>query len=64
MESVKEIFLAVMILVGGGFSVVKIHNHVKQLAVEKVQKGLPKTSRFTEKLTGISQKRIQDGYLD
>ena len=64
MDSVKEIFLAVLILTGGGFVVDKIHTHVKQLAVQKAQKGLPKITRFTEKMTGVSQKRIQEGFLD
>ncbi len=51
MESVKEIFVALMILFSGGYAAEKMHTYVKQLAIERIQKGLPPLSTYTQKLT-------------
>ena len=64
MESVKEIFLAIAFLVGGGFAIDKIHNQVRLMALEKAHKGLTPMTHFTSKLTGIASKRIEQGYLE
>lgn len=50
MESVKEIFVALMILFGGGYAAEKVHNYVKQTAVKQIQKGLPPLSNYSKKL--------------
>lgn len=61
MSSVKEIFIAVAILVGGGFAIHKIHQKVRTMALHKVQQGLPPIGKFTEKLTGIKASSIEQG---
>lgn len=50
MESVKEIFIALMILLGGSFAAEKMHSYVKQTAIIQIQKGLPPLSNYTQKL--------------
>lgn len=51
MESVKEIFVALMILLGGGYATEKVHNYVKQTAIKQIQKGLPPLSNYSQKLS-------------
>lgn len=51
MESVKEIFVALMILFSGGYVAEKVHTNVKQVAIEQIQKGLPPLSNYSQKLT-------------
>ena len=51
MESVKEIFVALMILFGGAYAAEKVLTHVKQMAIEQIQRGLPPLSNYTKKLT-------------
>ncbi len=51
MESVKEIFVALMILFGGGYAAEKVHNYVKQTTIKQIQKGLPPLSSFSQNLT-------------
>ena len=51
MESVKEIFVALTILFGGGYAAEKVHVYVKQMAVKQIQKGLTPLSTYTQKLT-------------
>jgi hypothetical protein len=51
MESVKEIFIALMILLGGGYAAEKVHNYVKQTTIKQIQKGLPPLSSFSQNLT-------------
>ncbi len=51
MESVKEIFIALTILFGGGYAAEKVHVYVKQMAIKQIQKGLPPLSNYTQKLT-------------
>lgn len=50
MDSVKEIFLALMILFGGGQITKKVHDYFKQMAVIQIQTGLPSMSHFTHNL--------------
>ncbi len=61
MNSVKEIFIAVAIIVGGGFAVQKIHHKVRAMTLQKVHQGLPPIGKFTEKLTGIKASSIEQG---
>ena len=51
MESVKEIFVALMILFGAGDAVEKLHQEVKIMALKQIQKGHPSLSNFSRKLT-------------
>lgn len=51
MESVKEIFVALMILLGGGYATEKVHNYIKQTAIKQIQKGLPSLSNYSQKLS-------------
>jgi hypothetical protein len=64
MESVKEIFLALIILTSSGVALEKIHNRIRFMALEKAHQGLVPMTHFTSKLTGISLKRIEQGYLE
>ncbi len=61
MGSVKEIFIAVAILVSSGFALAKIHNKVQAMTLQRVQKGLAPMSGFTEHLTGIKASSIEQG---
>ncbi len=51
MESVKEIFVALMILFGAGYAAEKVHREVKIMAIKQIQKGQPSLSNFSRKLT-------------
>jgi hypothetical protein len=51
MESVKEIFVALMILFGGGYATEKVHNYVKQATIKQIQKGISPLSSFSKNLT-------------
>jgi len=51
MESVKEIFIALMILLGGGCTIKKKNNYVKQTAIKQIQKGLSPLSNYSQKLS-------------
>lgn len=51
MESVKEIFVAVAILLGAGCAAEKVLAYVKKMAIQQIQKGLPSLSSYTQKLT-------------
>lgn len=51
MESVKEIFVALMILLGGGYATEKVHNYVKQMTIKQIQKGFPSLFDYSKKLT-------------
>ena len=50
MDSVKEIFVALMILFGGGYVAEKVHNYAKKTVVIQIQKGLSPLSHFTHNL--------------
>ncbi len=51
MESVKEIFLALMILFGSGYVAEKIHREVKIMVLKQIQKGHSSLSDYSRKLT-------------
>ena len=51
MESVKEIFVALMILFGSGYAAEKVHQEVKSMAIKQIQKGHPSLSKFSRTLT-------------
>lgn len=50
MDSVKEIFIALMILFGGGYAAEKIHTYVKQTAVKQIQQEPPPLTNYSKKL--------------
>lgn len=64
MALIKDLILVIAILVGAGYSLEKIHNKIRFMALQKVARGLPSITSFTSNLTGISPKRIEQGYLD
>lgn len=51
MNAVSGIFVALVLVFGGGYALDKIYVTVKKRAVEHVQGGTPSLSRFTNQLT-------------
>ena len=51
MDSVKEIFMALMILFGSGYVAEKVHREMKIMAIKQIKKGHPSLSNFSRKLT-------------
>lgn len=51
MNSVGGIFIALALVFGGGFALNKIYVTIKMAAVERVQRGMPHLSEFTNRLT-------------
>lgn len=51
MNSVGGIFVAVAMVFGGGYAMNKIYVAIKMAAVERVQKGMPHLSEFTNRMT-------------
>lgn len=51
MNAVSVIFVAVALIFGGGYALDKIYVTVKGAAVERIQRGMPPLSRFTNQLT-------------
>jgi len=64
MGSVKEIILALTILVGGGFAIKEIHYKVRSYAIHATHKGLKPLSIYTGKMSKVPPKRIEQGYLE
>lgn len=51
MNAVSGIFVALALMFGGGYAMSKIYVAVKGAAVERIQKGQPSLSTFTNQLT-------------
>lgn len=51
MNAVSGIFVALSLIFGGGYALSKIFVSTKGAAVERVQRGMPPLSRFTNQLT-------------
>lgn len=51
MSTVNGIFIALALVFGGGYALDKIYVAVKTAAVERIQKGQPSLSQFTNRLT-------------
>ncbi len=62
MNAINGIFVALAIIFGGGYALDKIYFTVKKAAVERIQKGQPSLSRFTNKLT--CSRISRDGKLE
>lgn len=54
MNAVSGIFVAVALIFGGGYALDRNHDAVKTNAVQRVQKGTPSLSAYTNKLTCAS----------
>ena len=50
MNSVRGIFVALSIVFGGGYALDKIYVAAKSAAVERIQRGMPHLSEFTNRL--------------
>jgi hypothetical protein len=51
MNAVSGIFVALALIFGGGYALDKIYVNVKSAAVERVHRGMPSLSAFTNRLT-------------
>jgi hypothetical protein len=51
MNAVNSIFVAVALVFGGGYALNKIYVTVRQAAVERIHRGQPSLSTFTNRLT-------------
>lgn len=51
MNAISGIFVALALIFGGGYALDKIYAKTKQAAVERIRRGMPPLSRFTNKLT-------------
>lgn len=51
MNAVNYIFVAIALIFGGGYALDKIHTATKRMAVERIQRGMPSLSQFTNRLT-------------
>ncbi len=51
MKAVGEIFLALSIVFGGGYALNRIYVATKVAAVERIHRGMPHLSEFTNRLT-------------
>ena len=51
MNAVSGIFVALSLIFGGGYALNKIYLATKTAAVERIQRGMPPLSRFTNQLT-------------
>jgi hypothetical protein len=51
MNAVSGIFVALSLIFGGGYALNKIYVATKTAAVERIQRGMPPLSRFTNQLT-------------
>jgi hypothetical protein len=51
MNSVSGIFVAVALIFGGGYALDKIYLATKMAAVERIHRGMPHLSDFTNRLT-------------
>ncbi len=51
MNAVSGIFVAVALIFGGGYALDKIYVTVKGAVVERIQRGMPPLSQFTNQLT-------------
>lgn len=51
MNAINGIFVALALLFGGGYALNRIYVATKQAAVERVQRGMPSLSQFTNRLT-------------
>ena len=51
MNAVISIFMAVAIVFGGGYALDKIYVTIRHAAIERIQKGQPSLSAFTNRLT-------------
>lgn len=51
MNSVSGIFVALSLVFGGGYALQKIYMATKMAAVERIHRGMPHLSDFTNRLT-------------
>ena len=51
MNAISGIFIALSLVFGGGYALNKIYVITKRTAVERIQRGMPPLSRFTNRLT-------------
>ncbi len=51
MNAISGIFMALSLVFGGGYALNKIYITTKRAAVERIQRGMPPLSRFTNRLT-------------
>lgn len=51
MNAVNGIFIALSLIFGGGYALNKIYVSTKKAAVERIQRGAPPLSAFTNRLT-------------
>lgn len=51
MNAISGIFVALSLIFGGGYALNKIYFATKKAAVERLQRGMPPLSRFTNQLT-------------
>lgn len=51
MNAISGIFVALALIFGGGYALDKIYVATKRAAVERIQRGMPPLSRFTNQLT-------------
>ncbi len=51
MNAVSGIFVALALIFGGGYALDKIYVTVRRAAVERVHRGAPSLSQFTNQLT-------------
>lgn len=51
MNAVNGIFVALALIFGGGYALDKIYVTTKRAAVERIQRGMPPLTRFTNQLT-------------
>ncbi len=51
MNAISGIFVALSLIFGGGYALNKIYVATKTAAVERIQRGMPPLSRFTNRLT-------------
>lgn len=51
MNAVSGIFVALALFFGGGYALDRIYVTVKQAALERIQRGQPSLSTFTNRLT-------------
>ena len=60
MNSLSGIFVGLAVIFGGGYAVDKIYVTLKEAAVERIHRGMPPLSKFTNCLT---RSRISTGKL-
>lgn len=51
MNAVNGIFIALALVFGGGYALDKIYVTVKSTAVERIHRGMPSLTAFTNRLT-------------